>query len=508
MLRGVFRYLAFLALSAHLIAAPLQIRVATFNASLNRTSQGQLATDLSTTANAQAKKVAEIIQRNLPDVLLLNEFDVDPTSAATRVQALNLFHDNYLAVSQNGQTALNYPYRYAAISNTGVAAGFDFDNSGSFTTTIPAVGATDASKNLYGNDCFGFGWFPGQYSFAVYSKYPIQTSAIRSFQNFKWKDLPGAVLPDNVATSTIPADYYSTAELNVFRLSSKSHVDVPIEVTPGQVFHLLASHPTPPAFDGTEDRNGRRNHDEIRLWKEYIGNASFLYDDAGVFGGLSAANGEQRFVVLGDMNADPFDGDSYNSAISQLRNHALVNSAPNPASAGGAEQGALLGGANANDIGLHANDTSFFAAAGTGNLRIDHVLPSKAGFSVAASGVFWPASTDPLYGLLFTSASYTQANQVTDHRLVWMDLVLSPVLSQCVRGLSALRVGDDVQLTWGSQQGISYKVEWSANLVQWFETPGIPVIINTTTNTATATDAAVGAQTSKFYRIVATLSAE
>jgi len=33
----------------------------------------------------------------------------------------------------------------------------------------------------------------------------------------------------------------------------------------GQVIHILASHPTPPVFDGVEDRNGRRNHDEIRL---------------------------------------------------------------------------------------------------------------------------------------------------------------------------------------------------------------------------------------------------
>ena len=28
--------------------------------------------------------------------------------------------------------------------------------------------------------------------------------------------------------------------------------------------------PTPPAFDGEEDRNGRRNHDEIRFWVDYV----------------------------------------------------------------------------------------------------------------------------------------------------------------------------------------------------------------------------------------------
>ncbi len=52
--------------------------------------------------------------------------------------------------------------------------------------------------------------------------------------------------------------------------------------------HLLASHPTPPAFDGPEDRNGRRNHDEIRFWNDYLDRAEIGYirDDAGLAGGL------------------------------------------------------------------------------------------------------------------------------------------------------------------------------------------------------------------------------
>ena len=37
-----------------------------------------------------------------------------------------------------------------------------------------------------------------------------------------------------------------------------------------QTVHVLASHPTPPTFDGAEDRNGRRNHDEIRFWADYV----------------------------------------------------------------------------------------------------------------------------------------------------------------------------------------------------------------------------------------------
>lgn len=54
---------------------PAPARFATFNASLNRNTTGQLIADLSSPGNAQAATVAEIIQRVRPDVLLINEFD-------------------------------------------------------------------------------------------------------------------------------------------------------------------------------------------------------------------------------------------------------------------------------------------------------------------------------------------------------------------------------------------------------------------------------------------------
>ena len=469
-------------------AAPLQIRIATFNSSLNRTSSGQLVTDLSVTTNNQAKRIAEIIQRVQPDILLINEFDYD---AANPTVALNLFHNNYLAVSQGGQAALSYPYRYVAPSNTGLPSGFDLDNNGS-------VGGAVGSQN-YGNDCFGFGIFPGQYSFAVYSKYPIQTPGIRSFQLFKWKDMPG---------NAVPPGFYTTAELNVFRLSSKNHVDLPIEVKPGHLLHLLASHPTPPAFDGAEDRNGRRNHDEIRLWADYIGNAQYLYDDAGVFGGLASG---QRFVILGDLNADPLDGDSYLGAINQLRNHALINAAANPSSAGGVQQGPAQGGVNLSQVGNPAYDTSDFydGSGGAGNLRVDHVLPSKLGFGLLGSGVFWPASTDTaLYALLFLTASQTQGNQTTDHRMVWVDVAVTPIVSQAVRGLAAAVQGADVVLTWNTQSGVSYKVQTSSpDLATWADAPGLGIVLDAGTQTATARDAGAAGGARVFYRVVCTLEA-
>jgi hypothetical protein len=57
-------------------------RFATFNVSLNRGTEGQLTADLAGGDNAQARAVAEIIQRTAPEVILLNEFDYDAAGAA------------------------------------------------------------------------------------------------------------------------------------------------------------------------------------------------------------------------------------------------------------------------------------------------------------------------------------------------------------------------------------------------------------------------------------------
>jgi hypothetical protein len=261
-------------------------RVATFNASLNRSAAGELVTSLSTPDDPQAANVAEIIQRVRPDILLVNEFDYVEGG-----EAVDLFRDNYLAVAHNGTEPIDYPYYFIAPSNTGVASGYDLDNDGT-------VGGP--------NDAFGFGEYEGQYGMLVLSRFPIITEDVRTFQNLPWSAMPDARLPDDPATAE-PADWYSPEELGVLRLSSKSHWDVPVDVD-GRIVHVLAAHPTPPVFDGEEDRNGTRNADEIRFWADYIAgvDTSWIVDDAGVSGGLEP---DASFVILGDQNSDPLDGD-------------------------------------------------------------------------------------------------------------------------------------------------------------------------------------------------------
>lgn len=376
----------------------LDVRFSTFNASLNRSAEGQLATDLSTPDNAQARNVAETIQRAAPDVVLVNEFDYDSSH-----RSLNAFRKNYLEVSQRGATPVHYPYAYTAPVNTGVPSGMDLNNDGK-------IGG--------GDDAFGFGDFPGQYGMVVYSKYPIDTAKVRTFGNFLWKDMPGALLPDDPATSA-PADWYSKDELNKVRLSSKSHWDLPITVG-HRTIHLLASHPTPPTFDGPEDRNGKRNHDEIRLWADYVSGAkrsSYIYDDRGRRGGLPLGS---AFVVVGDQNSDPNDGDSVEGSIEQLLDNPWVNTSRTPTSEGAVEQAKLQGGVNAEHRTPSKYDTADFSEP-PGNIRADYVLPSVF-LPITQARVFWPKSSDPLSRLTGTYPFPT-----SDHRLVFVD-VFSPHL--------------------------------------------------------------------------------
>lgn len=372
-----------------------EVRIATYNASLNRGTAGALISDLSTPNNTQAANVAEIIQINNPDVILINEFDYDANNTAAE-----LFRDNYLEVAQNGQAPVYYGYVYSAPSNTGIPSGFDLDNNGS-------VGG--------GNDAYGFGDFPGQYGMVIYSKYPIDMDNVRTFQKFLWKDMPNAMLPadPNDADGNGDTDnWFTPAELDIMRLSSKSHWDVPVQIL-GNTIHVLASHPTPPVFDGDEDRNGTRNHDEIRFWADYVAGESYIYDDNGGTGGL--ADGAS-FVLLGDMNSDPNDGDSVPGAANQLTDNAAFNHSIIPSSAGGPEDSAADGGINDSHISNPAYDTSDFGDP-PGNLRVDYALPS-ADLNLVNAAVFWPVVADPLSALVTAS----------DHRMVYVDLESAAVV--------------------------------------------------------------------------------
>lgn len=363
-------------------------RFATFNISLYGSRAGQVAEQLADPADPQAVGIATVLQEVRPDVILLNEIDADEA-------VVDRLHDGFLAVGQGGRAPLAYPYRYVASVNTGVHSGLDLDANGVVT---PDREGTDD----YAGDCFGYGTYPGQYGFAVLSTLPLGDP--RTFQQLLWAADPDADLPPG---------WYDDDALAVVRLSSKSHVDLPVQIGAQQV-HFLVSHPTPPTFDGDEDRNGRRNRDEIGFWADYVDGqlGAWMVDDAGLGGSLAAG---ASFVIAGDMNADPDDGDSRDRAIQQLLDHPRIVD-PRPTSAGAVEQAEQQGGANRSHAGDPALDTTDFEDTTVGNLRLDYVLPSDD-LTVLGSGVFWPEADDPLFDLVGTFPF-----PISDHRLVWLDV--------------------------------------------------------------------------------------
>lgn len=163
-------------------------------------------------------------------------------------------------------------------------------------------------------------------------------------------------------------------------------------------------------FDGPEDRNGHRNAQEIALWRHYLDNApdaAWLCDDAGRCGGLDA---NARFVIAGDLNNDPIDGDGHHAAIVELVEHPRVLRHPVPISAGGAETARAYAARGLLRKGAPEQVTGDFGPQ-AGAMRLDYVLPSL-GFTYAGGGVFWPASGD----------RHAPIADGSDHHLVWADL--------------------------------------------------------------------------------------
>ena len=263
-------------------------------------------------------KIAEIIRAVDPDVIVLNELDYGAGNDRA-------FVESYLDGT--------YPYGFIAPSNTGLATGLDLDGDG--------VAGGEAGTFERARDSHGFGVFEGQYGMAVLSKHPIDTGAVRTFRTFRWKDMPGARLPERPGG----APFYSDEVLAILRLSSKSHWDVPVRIGAATV-HLLASHPDAPRLrrTGRPERHPERGRDPV-LGRLRRRREDYILDDAGAVRAGSSAGA--HFVIAGDLNADPVDGESVpglprNSSLE----HPLVNASVTPASEGAAAAAVAQGGAN------------------------------------------------------------------------------------------------------------------------------------------------------------------
>ncbi|WP_256687578.1 endonuclease/exonuclease/phosphatase family protein [Halococcus qingdaonensis] len=358
------------------------VTFATYNVVDLRTEQVQSSSD------EQAAAAARVIQEIRPDVLVLNE--LTNNRQASRVKDVpsspsnaRAFVENYLSVPQRSDLrGIEYPQTVMPTTNTGVASGLDLDNNDTVDET--------PGDRTYGNDAYGFGEFPGKYGLAILSRFPIRRDAIRTFRKFLWKDMPDNLLPRDPSTE----NYLSAAEAEEFRLSSKTHIDVPIEIG-DEVVHALAAHPTPPVFDGEGNFNGKRNHDEIRLLADYVAGADYIYDDSGKQGGLD----DDSYVLMGDMNAAPGDAETLNAATEYFVENDAFVATPFPTSPGGAAK--------------NGSRSRFWTAEFES--QVDYVLPSPD-LGRDQSSVVWPSAATTERGLL------DAVRTASDHRFVWANV--------------------------------------------------------------------------------------
>lgn len=323
------------------------VRIATYNVELSRKGPGLLLRDIEKPDPQVTAVIAVILQIN-SDILLVQSFDYDYD-----LMALGAFRD---ALATAGVV---YPHIYARRPNSGMPSGADLDGDG-------ALGDP--------HDAQSYGMFSGQGGMALLSRFPVEHTTALDLSALLWIDFPGGVGPKRRLVLPAPI-------ARVQRLSSVGHWVMPV-ATPWGRLTLMGFHANTPVFDGPEDRNGLRNADELRLWQAYLD---------GAFGPPP----QEKFVILGDANNDPTQGEGRKpELLGLLDDPRLQDVVPTSQTQGAAT--------------VHWPKV--------GRMRVDYVLPSTD-LRVSAAGVFWPLPPDPMAPV---------AAAASRHRLVWVDLDIGP----------------------------------------------------------------------------------
>jgi endonuclease/exonuclease/phosphatase family metal-dependent hydrolase len=308
------------------------LRIATYNAELSRDGPALLLRDI-LRGDPQVAAFTAALAAVDADVVALQGIDYDLEGRALDALA-----------EATAEAGAPYPHRFAAPPNAGRMTDLDLDGDGRLG------GPGDAQ---------GYGRFFGQGAMAILSRHPIAAEDARDFSDILWRDLPDALLPEAGDGTPFP----SAEAQAIQRLSTNGHWVVPIDHPSLGRVHLLTFHATPPVFDGPEDRNGKRNHDEVLFWRHFL---------EGAFGTVP-----EDFVIAGDANLDPARGDGRGTAMSALLAHPALQD-PLP-------------------------DRPTVSFDQTGPMRVDYVLPA-ATWRVTAAGIH-PA--DP---------------GASRHGIVWVDL--------------------------------------------------------------------------------------
>ncbi|MEP3442390.1 MAG: endonuclease/exonuclease/phosphatase family protein [Sulfitobacter sp.] len=308
------------------------LRIATFNAELIRKGPGLLLRDILRGDDPQIAAFRALMLEVKPDIIALQGIDHDLRGTALR--ALN---------DDLGAAGLSYPHMYTATSNAGQDSGLDLNGNGK-------LGDAD--------DSHGYGRFSGMGAMAILSRYPVLSDEIEDYTSLLWKDLAGNIYPINGGHP-----FGGPAVFDTHRLSSRGHWVVPVQTPMGKL-RVMTFHATPPLYDGAEDRNGRRNHDETAFWLDYLDR--------------NPTTGP--FALMGTANTDPERGSGRPEAINALLADPRFQ---NP---------------------FDSSPTADFDEPLPGDLRVDYLLPS-AGLRVIAHG----RATDI---------------DASRHSLLWVDITL------------------------------------------------------------------------------------
>ena len=322
-------------LSAWAQSSPKPLRIASFHTELSRKGPGLLVRDLERQkANPQIDAVIATLVEAQPDIVVLQGLDWDMSP--------RVFEALRARLAKSGLTGLE---GFALRPNSGFPSGVDLDGDG---------------QSSGPGDSFGWGHFSGQGGMMILSRLPIADTRAADFSTLRWRDLPGHQMPRHPDGSPFP----SSEGWDVWRLSSVGHWAVPIVLPNGRDLWMLAFHAAPPVFDGPEDRNGRRNADEIRLWGH-------------VLDGTIPSPVTRSFVIAGSANLDPVRGDGRHAAIRDLLARPDVQD-PQPRDEDSADH------------------TVTWQRAG--KMRVDYVLPSSR-LTVIDSGII--RGTGSRHGLVW-----------------------------------------------------------------------------------------------------------
>jgi len=283
------------------------LRIATFNAELTRKGPGLLLRDILKGKDPQIAAFKSLLKKTNPDIISLQAIDYD--LHGTALQAL---------MDDLADNGISYPYHFTAAPNAGQSSGLDLNGNGK-------LGDAD--------DAHGYGRFFGNGGMAVLSRFPIQADGIEDYTSLLWRDLPNNIYP---MIGGVP--FAGTEAHAAHRLSSRNHWVVPITTPDNTILRLMTFYATPPIYDGEEDRNGRRNHDEIAFWDNYLSND----------------RNQSPFVLLGTANTGPARGDGRSEGINTLLAHPNIQ---NP---------------------FDDKPTADFREPKPGDLRVDYLLPSTA----------------------------------------------------------------------------------------------------------------------------------